>query len=231
MKLFKIILFSCFIFLFSCLEEDDFNDTTIVTIYPESCSNGILDSNEEETDCGGICEECPNYFDDPRDNQRYNTIKIGNQRWMTENLNYYVEPSYCYDNDPSKCNIYGRMYSLDRTILSNLCPEGWELPTKMDWETLVNNYSSTEEAYNALITGGDSGFNATLGGVSVLPEINSYGLGSLTSYWSSSEYNSNRNWTFFFSQDQITGTIPTVALSPSDSNGTSLCYCRCMKNI
>lgn len=73
---------------------------------------------------------------DFRDGQMYNTVQIGDQCWMAENLNYDFGTSFCYENQPSNCETYGRIYSSGSA--NNACPSGWHLPDYSEWEVLVD---------------------------------------------------------------------------------------------
>ena len=74
------------------------------------------------------------FLTDSRDGQAYMTMKIGNQVWMAENLNYEMADSYCYDDRTSNCSKYGRLYTWDAAMKA--CPLGWHLPTQNEWKTL-----------------------------------------------------------------------------------------------
>ena len=79
---------------------------------------------------------------DPRDGQTYKTVKIGKQVWMAENMNYDIKHSYCYDNKPENCEKYGRLYTWGAA--NYVCPEGWHLPTKEEFEILMSNVGGEE---------------------------------------------------------------------------------------
>jgi uncharacterized protein (TIGR02145 family) len=85
---------------------------------------------------------------DPRDGQSYRTVKIGNQMWMAENLNFETTASYCYKNLDSNCVKYGRLYTWSNAM--EVCPRGWRLPNKEDWETLLKNVGGNKSAGKVL---------------------------------------------------------------------------------
>ncbi len=91
---------------------------------------GCADSSDCD-DSSGVPEE----ITDSRDGQVYQTVKIGGQTWLAQNLNYQTENSWCYNDDPANCEIYGRLY--DWEAARTACPEGWHLSTDEDWTTLI----------------------------------------------------------------------------------------------
>jgi uncharacterized protein (TIGR02145 family)/uncharacterized repeat protein (TIGR02543 family) len=130
-------------------------------------------------------------FTDSRNGKTYNTVRIGNQWWMAENLNIETANSRCYgeggdvfDNGNWKtltsneiqanCNKYGRLYIWNAAMTA--CPSGWHLPSSAEWTDLVNAVGSPAGTKLKSLTGwtyysdsyigtNDFGFSALPGGL------------------------------------------------------------------
>jgi uncharacterized protein (TIGR02145 family) len=129
--------------------------------------------------------------------KEYKTVEIGTQTWMAENLNYNVEGSKCYSNLQSNCDIYGRLY--DWSTALTVCPSGWHLPTKADWEALIATAGGDDIAGTKLRAksgwSGNSGTNdygfSALPGGGGDPEGDFHNVGSSGYWWSATAYYSS----------------------------------------
>lgn len=107
----------------------------------------VLDSSAKET------------IVDARDNQVYEVVQIGTQKWLARNLNYNDGKGKCPSEKNSLCEKYGRLYNASSIIkahkndkasgdqeiydsLRALCPEGWHVPFKSEWKVLKDYVAS-----------------------------------------------------------------------------------------
>lgn len=94
------------------------------------------------------------WFTDTRDGQKYMVRNFGNSVWMIENLNYRTKNSVYFKNDSIKyASEFGRLYSFSDASIA--CPEGWHLPSEIEWENLLKVITPNEEsAYYAMLEPG-----------------------------------------------------------------------------
>lgn len=176
---------------------------------------------------------CGDILTDARDSKTYATVPIGSQCWMKQGLNVGTRingaitqdgysgttcgtiEKYCYDDTDANCDSNnnpnypdGGLYQWNQAMcgstvagVQGICPTGWHLPTDAEICTL-------EQAVDASITCGSTGWRGTDGGTKLKPNgasgwegnlvgNNSGGFGSRTTYgffWSSSEYDASSAW-------------------------------------
>lgn len=123
------------------------------------------------------------FFADPN-GQVYPVVFLNSQNWLAGNYNYNVQGALSYQNNGGYRPTYGMLYN--QATAQQIVPPGWRLPTQQDWQNLFNAIGST--AFQALMTGGTTGFNATLGGFE--DNLGSfYGMESQGEYWTSTPDN------------------------------------------
>ncbi len=100
---------------------------------------------------------------DERDSKLYNTVQIGEQCWMAENLNIgtrvdgildqtdnSIIEKYCYNDEEDSCYTYGGLYQWDEMMQymsvpssQGVCPDEWHIPAMSEWTSLVEYLGGT----------------------------------------------------------------------------------------
>ena len=158
---------------------------------------------------------CGESFIDERDGKEYNTVLIGEQCWMAENLNIGTMingvnnqqnnntiEKYCYNNVNSNCENYGGMYQWDEIMqydttryTQGICPDGWYLPTVVEWDRLINKAGGSQTAGTNLKIGGSTGFDALMAG-SRAEDGSFIGLNTYTNFWSPVSKSNDQAYTY-----------------------------------
>jgi uncharacterized protein (TIGR02145 family) len=178
----------------------------------------------------------------------YNTVQIGTQCWLKENLNIGtmiksgaqtkngIIEKYCYDNNEDNCIKYGGLYQWQEAVnytvsdqnVQGICPSGWHIPTLQEFQTLVAQVNNDGDALKAIGVGegagagtNTSGFSALLSGTVGTDNHSSHQL-VYAYFWTSTSYNPDFSY------------ILSVGFDYKDinlyANGTGAGFCvRCIK--
>lgn len=137
-----------------CLQDDENQSSNVDSTGSESVE-GIVGS-----------------MTDSRDGQTYKTVTIGSQTWMAENLNYEADSSLSNNNESVDSAKHERLYTWaaavgmseedcgrERTCyvlpsgnVQGVCPSGWHLPSKAEWETLFASVGGSLTEAKSLIS-------------------------------------------------------------------------------
>jgi uncharacterized protein (TIGR02145 family) len=212
-------LFSSYIYNFSNLTSTTYQTSGLsnaTTYYWRVSATNIFGASElsEIWNFTTTFMRCPSTPTVIYSGKTYNTVQIGNQCWLKENLdvgtringsqnqtnNGSIE-KYCYSDDQKKCNSYGGLYQWDEAMkystvegAQGICPGGWHIPTAAEFDTLIAavlNNGNTLKAVGQGIGNGSgtnmSGFSALLSGFrDYYGTFNFLGVDAI--FWASSIY-------------------------------------------
>jgi len=115
-----IICICLILLVFACKKDGETEPENTPNPTPESCGDLVI---------GGIT---------------YETVRIGDQCWMAENLDYYVGSGSWAIPFPD-LEDYGMLYNYSNAKLG--APDGWHLPTLDDWLELAQFISDQHGGY------------------------------------------------------------------------------------
>ena len=170
-------------------------------------------------------------FTDTRDGKTYKTVKLGEQIWMAENLNYEMDDgvkSWCNGNKQENCDKYGRLYTYKSATYA--CPPGWRLPEVEEWPERGNGGYPAFVNYAVVGWGGGKdtyGFSVlSAGNYSAKSQYFHEPGGTTTFFWTMTIDTRNNNCaTMIHFGNGSEGMVSVCA--DSENDGLSV---RCMKD-
>ncbi|MCX6257623.1 MAG: hypothetical protein NTW49_06990 [Bacteroidia bacterium] len=177
-----------------------------------------------------IIWKCGEPITDSRDGRKYKTVRLDGRCWMAENLNIGTKilskkgtnnqtneqtdnniiEKFCYENDSNACDRYGGLYQWDEAMQyrkeeksRGICPEGWHIPSDLEWNEMVEYIGGRDVAGDILkaasfpgklVDSVTCGFNALPGGRRGGPKGNYIREGKIAYFWTSTEYTGFSSW-------------------------------------
>jgi uncharacterized protein (TIGR02145 family) len=222
-------------------KNHQFIDEDIYTVKMEvKDTKGLIDEiSQDITVSNGVVagELCPGIPSVIHEGQVYNTVLIGTQCWLKENLNIGTMingsedmenngtiEKYCYDDNPSNCELYGGLYQWNELMqyvtnegAQGICPDGWHVPIKVEWDILAEILGGSDFAggkmkstigwYNNGNGTNISGFTALPSGKRTTGSLIFRDIDKFADYWSSTSriiYSETLRWRLFYAFEDLT---------------------------
>jgi len=145
--------------------------------YSQSCNSQITQLTMTTLECtyGAPCPGMPTV---EYEGKTYNTVLIGSQCWLRENLDIGVKvdgnanqqnngiiEKWCYDNEDSNCELYGGLYQWEEMMKysttegsQGICPNGWHIPADNELCELTTYLDPTVNCSTIGGTGTNAGY-------------------------------------------------------------------------
>jgi len=176
---------------------------TAIAVFPQSMvvqkndgTNLFIDLNT--IDMINFIIPCPGTPTVDYDGKTYNTVLIGNQCWLKENLdvgtminssstqdNNGIIEKYCYNNVLDSCTTYGGLYQWNEAMqyittegAQGICPTGWHIPGYAEFQTLAATVENDGNTLKEIGQGSGGGVGTNTSGFS----------GLLAGYWDRNDY-------------------------------------------
>jgi uncharacterized protein (TIGR02145 family) len=151
------------------------------------------------------------------DGNVYNTVTIGDQIWLKENLKslHYSDGTsipgvLSYNNDDSLAEIYGRLYTWDTAMRDStqpgaqgVCPCEWHIPTDQEWSQLENYLGGAAIAGGKMKDTGTTFWNAPNTGATNSSGFSALPAGEFDAYYSPNIFQLLNEYAVFWTSTHI----------------------------
>lgn len=231
-----------------CAGELIYDCPNLMSNIGDPCDDNDCLTMNDQINVNCLCSGDVNIIQDV-DGNTYQTVQIGTQTWMAENLkttkfrggtqissndgswlNLTTPQQTWYNRDSINYSEYGRLYNWYSIEGDSICPTGWHIPNESEWDILIN----IGDAGNKLKeTGDEHWFNNN-------PNVTNETCFTLLPsgmFFNFTFEDVTRNTYFMYSDNNCCGTYKALAFSSSNSGtynvnrsksgGVSI---RCLKN-
>jgi len=185
----------------------------------------------------GTCDEI--VFD--AEGNDYCTFLVDQTLWMAENLRISTAGYPVRNEGSPEERLYGRLYTYDEITNENLCPDGWHLPSKEEWENLIFYLGGSDIAGLKMKYPSNAVWNGTVplrGEFNAVPSgeyyawQNLYGFTNRKAFYWSSEVGPLGEVYFYSISENLNDILEDFGAGKYDHSIKEIAYsCRCVKDI
>jgi uncharacterized protein (TIGR02145 family) len=147
----------------------------------------------------------------------YCEVVIGTQIWMCKNWDSNWPGSKVYNDDEANRLIYGGMYNFNQINSPGFCPDGWDVPTEDEWDTMINYIGGAAVAGGKLKEVGTSHWDAPNTGAT-----DDYGFAALpTGYFATTDFLNMGAYGYYWTKNSLSESMARAKQLGSDTASVS----------